>query len=121
MAAKEAIAQATHLRALLEDVETPQRNATTIYIDSQAAYQASIGEWFSKHLKHVNVPLQWVIVMIINNTMSFELSRITEQAADFLTKALPWEQHETCCRQVKLHLTDAREDEDLISKAQGGM
>ena len=121
MAAKEAIAQATHLRALLEDVETPQRDATTIYIDSQAAYQASIGEGFSKRLKHVNVALQWVREMIINNTMTLELIRTTEQAADFLTKALPREQHETCCRKVGLHLTDAREDKDSRSKAQGGM
>ena len=89
MAATETIAQATHLRALLEDVETPQMNATTIYIDSQAAYQASIGEGFSKRLKHVNVALQWVIEMIINNTMTLELSQTTEQAGDFLTKALP--------------------------------
>ena len=47
MAVKEAIAQATHLRALQEDVETPQWSATTIYIDTQVAYQASIGEGFS--------------------------------------------------------------------------
>ena len=53
--------------------------------------------------------------------MTLELIRTTEQAADFLTKALPREQHETCCRKVGLHLTDAREDKDSRSKAQGGM
>ena len=55
--------------------------------------------------------------------MTLELIRTTEQAADFLTKALPRDQHETCCRKVGLRLTDSREneEEDPRSKGQGGM
>ena len=34
MATKEAFAPTIHLHALLEDLETPLRNATTIFIDS---------------------------------------------------------------------------------------
>ena len=55
--------------------------------------------------------------------MTLELIRTTEQAIDFLTKALPREQHETYCRKVGLHLTNRREDkeEDPRSKGQEGI
>ena len=43
------------LHALLEDMVTPQRDATTIHFNSQAAYLASDGERFYKRFKHVNV------------------------------------------------------------------
>ena len=84
MGAKEAFALATHLRALLQDVETPQSNATTILADIQAAHQAPIGEWFSQRAKHVIVALKWVREIIINNTMTLKLIRTFQQAADFL-------------------------------------
>ena len=77
-----AFTQATHLRALLDDLETAQRDATVIHIDNQAAYQASIGENFSKRLKHVNVALQWVREMILSNTLAPKLIKTHEQAAD---------------------------------------
>ena len=111
------------MRALLEDLETPQRDATTIFIDSQAAYQASIGENFSKRLKHVNVALQWVREMILSNALTLELIRTNAQAADFLTKPLPREPHETCCKLVGLLRSNEDEDEENgpRSKAQGGM
>ena len=105
MAAKEAFAQAIHLRALLEDMETPQRDATIIHIDSQAAYQASIGENFSKRLKHVNVALQWVRETIRSNQASLHLVKTHEQAADFLTKALPYEAFANCCKLVGMTKT----------------
>ena len=104
MAAKEAFAQAIHLRALLEDMETPQRDATIIHIDSQAAFQAANGESFSKRLKHVNVALQWVRETIRGNHASLHLVKTHEQAADFLTKALPHEQFTHCCELVGLVL-----------------
>ena len=59
MAAKEAYAQATHLRALLEYLVTLHRDAITTFIHSQAAYQASIREKISERFKHVNVAPQW--------------------------------------------------------------
>ena len=39
VAANEAFAQAIHLRALFEDMDTPQFDATITHIDSQAAFQ----------------------------------------------------------------------------------
>ena len=117
MAVKEAFAQAIHLRALLKDLETPQRNATTIFIDSQAAFQASNGENFSKRLKHANVALQWVWEMTWSNTLSIELIRTSMQDVDSLTKLLPREQHEACCKLVGLlsATKEKTEDEDLQS------
>ena len=58
MSAKEAIKQATYLQALLHDLLTPQVYPIEVSVDSQAAYQASIAERFSKRMKHVNAALQ---------------------------------------------------------------
>ena len=123
MVATETFAQATHLWVSLEDVETAQWRVKTIYIDSRAACQESIGEGYSKHLNHVNVALQWLIEMIMSITMALKLIRTSERAADYPTKALQQDQHEICCRAVGLRLTISRkvEEEDGKSKRHGGM
>ena len=100
MAAKEAFAQAIHLRALLEDMETPQRDATIIHIDSRATYQASVGDDFPKRLKHVSGALQWVREIIRSNEASLHLVKTHEQGAEYLTKALPHEASANCCQLV---------------------
>ena len=64
MSVKEAITLALHLQALLHDLGTPQVYPPEVSIDSQAAYQASIGESFSNH---VNVALQWVREQLRDN------------------------------------------------------
>ena len=104
MVVKEAFEQGNHLRALLDDLETAKRDATVIHIDSQAAYQASFGENFSKRLKHVNVALQWVREMVKSNTLARKLIETHEQAADFPIKPLPRGQKNTCCKLIRLYV-----------------
>ena len=96
MSAKETITQALHLRALLHDLGTPQVLPTEVSIDSQAAYQASIGENFSKRLKHVNVALQWVREQLRDNHVKLVLIKSIHQPAYFLIKALPIAPFENC-------------------------
>ena len=73
MATQEAFAQPTHLRAVLEDVETPQRRAITIYIDSHASYQVVIGEGFSERIYHISAAPLWVSELILSNIMTLKL------------------------------------------------
>ena len=86
MSAKEAFTQAIHLRSVLIDLGTPQPEATNVHIDSQAAYQAALGEYFSKRLKHVNADLQWVRERLEKKIVRLVLVRSENQSADFLTK-----------------------------------
>jgi hypothetical protein len=116
MSAKEAITQALHLQALLHDLGTPQVWPTEVSIDSQAAYQASIGENFSKRLKHVNVALQWVREQLRDKHVKLVLIKSIHQPADFLTKALPIAPFENCRSLIGLRDVakgkEVMEDED---------
>ena len=89
LAAKEAMTQAIHLRNILNDLGAPQTEETTIYIDSQAAYQAALGESFSKRLKHINIALQFTRELLKSGQIKLSLIRSEDQGADFLTKPLP--------------------------------
>ena len=66
----------------------------------------------------MNVALQWVREMVKSNTLALKLIKTHEQAADFLTKPLPREQHETCCKLIGLYagqqskIEKKTEDED---------
>ena len=98
MACKEATKQAHYLRGLLEEFGTPQLAPTPLSMDNEAAITIAKSESFSKKLRHVNSSVQWVREQIKAEVVSLHFVRTTDQAADFLIKALGRIQHNQCCK-----------------------
>jgi ribonuclease HI len=124
MAAKEALTQCVHLLNLLGELNVITPEPVELYIDSQAAFQAIKGEYFSKRLKHVNVALHWTREVVKGLNLEMKLVKSEDQAADFLTKAPTAEVHQTCSRMVGLlpwHTQEQEKDEDTESKTTGGV
>ena len=89
MSAKKTITEAQHPQALLHDLSTPRVGSISGLNNSQAAYQASIGESFSKPLNHVNVALKWVCGQLRDNHVQLVHIKSIHLHADFLTMILP--------------------------------
>jgi hypothetical protein len=76
------------LRALLEFLGCPQRQATVFYEDNTAALQLSVNPVAQQATKHIAVRFHKLRELVATRVIDVTYVRTTEQLADILTKAL---------------------------------
>jgi hypothetical protein len=76
------------LRALLEFLGCPQRQATVFYEDNTAALQLSVNPVAQQATKHIAVRFHKLRELVATRVIDVTYVRTSEQLADILTKAL---------------------------------
>ena len=86
------------LRQLDFDIDLP----LDLHCDSHGARAISINNVFHKRMKHIDIRYHYIRDMINAGTVEVIEVSTKRNVADFLTKSLPWQQHEDLSRKIGL-------------------
>ena len=98
MAAAHAVKEALWLRKLATDLQLSMEGAILIHADNQSAIKLLRNPISSMRSKHIDVIYHFARERVARKEVKFEYIRTEHMVADMLTKPVPQEKHELCCR-----------------------
>jgi hypothetical protein len=91
-----AIAEAKHLRALLDELGCVQKKPTVIFEDNQGCIFMTKNDMFSKRTKHIDVKWHFAQEAVADGTIAVKYVHTSKMPADCLTKPLAAEKLHKC-------------------------
>lgn len=101
MAAASAVKEGLWLRKLFYSLDIPQ-TTVNINCDNQSAIKLLKNPIFSVRSKHIDVAHHFARERVQRREVTFHYIPTTEMAADIMTKVLPLNKHDACCKMIGL-------------------
>jgi transposase InsO family protein len=98
MAVSSAAREAMWLRQLMTDLRMPVQLPITLYSDNQGGIALTKNPVLHQRTKHVDIKHHYIRELVEAGTVNLAYVSTADMVADVLTKALPREKHEQCCR-----------------------
>jgi hypothetical protein len=90
-------AKVLHIKVLLEDLGRKEAAENCkVFIDNAAALHAIQNDVLSYKTKHIDIKYRYLVELAKEEKIVFETVSSANQAADYLTKALPFEAFKRC-------------------------
>lgn len=105
VAIKDCCVQTTWLRYLLEELGQPPEEPTKVSSDSQAALKGLEKQYGIARSKHFALYQAFIREAIDDRAISLEFCPSVDMGADFLTKAVPEEKHDKCCKLIGMQIS----------------
>jgi hypothetical protein len=101
MAASDSGKEAVWLSRLMRDLDIPT-GPVLVYVDNQAAETLSKNQVVSQQSKHIDIRYHKARELQATGQVKYTYIPTDQNAADFLTKAVPVVKHQFCCSKIGL-------------------
>lgn len=102
MALTDAIKQALHIRAFLDELGMPQSSSMRLHVDNMGALKMAENPVLHGRSKHIDIRYHFIREVIKNKQVSLQHISTTEMLADVLTKPLVGTLHYKCIKGLKI-------------------